>query len=101
MEQIELHKDERSTVTLKGLGSAGYRWSFTVDDPRIIDVEPILVTQKPGDRPPSHSLDEQFAITGRMTGETMVRFRQGRPFEQGKPPIATREILVRVREAPE
>ena len=96
MGKIELRRHERSIVTLKGLGSAGYRWSFTVDDPRIVDVEYIAVTNKPGDLPPTHSLDEQFAITGKMTGETVVRFRQGRVFEPSKPPIATREILVRV-----
>jgi predicted secreted protein len=97
MEEIELRKGERSIVTLKGLGSAGYRWSFTVDDPRIVRVEHIAVTKKPGDFPPSHSLDEQFAITGRVTGETVVRFSLARPFEQAKPPIATREILAHVR----
>jgi hypothetical protein len=97
MEDIELRKGERSIVTLKGRGSAGYRWSFTVDDPRILDVERITVTQKSGAFPPSHSLDEQFAITGRIAGQTVVRFRQGRPFEPSTPPIATRDILVRVR----
>ena len=96
MEHIELRKGKRSTVALKGLGSAGYRWSFTVDDPRIVSVERIVATKRPGGAPPSYSLDEQFAITGRMVGETVVRFRQGRPFEPSKPPMATRDILVRV-----
>ena len=97
MEEIELRKGERSTVRLKGLGSAGYRWSYTVDDPRIVDVERVIVTTRPGGLPPSHSLDEQFVITGKMAGETVVRFRQGRPFEPSKPPHATRDIHVRVR----
>jgi predicted secreted protein len=99
MEEIVLAKNECSTVTLKGLGSAGYRWSFTVDNPRALLVERLIVSPKPGEvSAASGSLDEQFVMTGEEAGQAVVRFAQSRPFEQSKPPIATREILVRVHE---
>jgi hypothetical protein len=98
VEQIELAKHERSIITLKGLGTAGYRWSFTVDNPRFALVERLIAGRQPSEEyPPSRSVDEQFVITGQNAGETMVRFSQARPFDQLAPPIATREILVRVR----
>jgi hypothetical protein len=47
VEQIELRKLERSTVALKGRGSGGYRWQFTVDDPRLVLVERVVTEKKP------------------------------------------------------
>ena len=97
MEYLELSKQERSTVTLQGRGTAGYRWSFTVDDPRLVLVEHLVAERKPGEEFPQGSVNEQFVLTGQDAGETIVRFSQARPFETTKPPIATRFILVRVR----
>ena len=98
MEQIELRKLERSTVALKGRGSGGYRWQFTVDDPRLVLVERVVTEKKPGDADPSAwSMDEQFVFIGQEVGETVVRFSQTRRFEPLKPPIATHEIQVHVR----
>jgi hypothetical protein len=98
VEQLKLSKGERATVILKGLGSAGYRWWYTVDDPLLVQVERLVTERKAGEEyPPSWSADEQFVIFGLSPGDTVVRFRQTRPFEQSKPPVATRDILVRVR----
>jgi predicted secreted protein len=97
VEQIELRKGERSIVKLKGLGSAGYRWESTVDDPRLVYVERLVAerdSQQPA--PGSWSQDEQFCLIGANVGETVVRFSQRRPFDRSKPPMATREIAVRV-----
>jgi len=58
-----------------------------------------LVTERKagGEHPPAWSMDEQFVLIAQNAGETVVRFTQTRQFEPLKPPIATREILVRVR----
>ena len=95
METIELAVDGRFTITLKGRGTAGYRWEFTVDDPRFVQVERLLEQGDPG----MGSVDERFVLTGLLAGETVVRFGQLRPFDKGKPPIATSEIRVCVRAA--
>ncbi len=100
MEQISLKTSERTSVTLKSLGSAGYRWSFTVDDPQVVSVERQLVRHKPEEEhSPTFSADEVFLLTGQNPGETVVHFSQSRSFEPSKPPIAKREILVRVRDS--
>ncbi len=100
MEQISLKKSEHASVTLKSLGSAGYRWSFTVDDPQVVSVERQLVRHKPEEEhSPTFSADEVFLLTGQNPGETVVHFSQSRSFEPSKPPIAKREILVRVRDS--
>ena len=100
MEQISLRKSEHTSVTLKGLGSAGYRWSFTVDDPQVVSVERQLLQHKPEEEhSPTFSADEVFLLTGQKPGETMVHFSQSRSFEPSKPPVAKREILVRVHDS--
>jgi hypothetical protein len=95
VETIELAIDGRFTITLKGRGTAGYRWEFTVDDARFVQVERLIEQGDPG----MGSVDERFVLTGLLAGETVVRFGQVRPFDKGKPPIATTEIQVCVRGA--
>jgi hypothetical protein len=42
------------------------------------------------------SVDERFTIVALAAGATVVRFRQQRAFETGRPPHAQRDIAVRV-----
>ncbi len=86
VEKIDLRIDENHTVALKSLGSAGYRWSATIDNPMILQVE----------RLPSIRGLEQFRLTGLSAGETIVHFVQARSFEPGKPPRSLHDIAVRV-----
>jgi hypothetical protein len=86
----------RVLVTLSGMGSAGYRWTATVDNPAIVEVVRAPAPSLPANRPRSFSRDEQFAVIGLAPGETIVRFRQARGFELEHAPIATRDIAVHV-----
>jgi hypothetical protein len=91
----------RALVTLGGMGSAGYRWTATVDNPAIVEVvrapaPSASAPLAPANRPQSFSRDEQFAVTGLAPGETVVHFRQARSFEPEHTPIATRDIAVHV-----
>ena len=94
MEELVLRAGEQSTVTLRGLGTAGYRWSATVDNPDIVQVARVIATPAAGDIQPGRSLDERFLLTALASGETSVRFAQARSFEPTKPPLATREVRV-------
>jgi hypothetical protein len=97
MEHLDIRRHGRSTTVLKGLGSAGYQWSWTVDDLRIVDVQRVLIEQKPEEpRPPTWSADETFALIRREADESIVRFNLSRPFEPKDPPVATREFAVHV-----
>ncbi len=88
MEKIELHVHEAHVLTLRSLGSAGYRWSATVDDPQLVKVERVGTVR-------GH---EEFSLIGFAPGETIVHFVQARSFEPGQPPLSSRDVAVRVTE---
>jgi hypothetical protein len=83
--------------TMSGLGSAGYRWTATIDNPAVLEVVREPAPSAPANRPQSSSRDEQFAVIGLAPGETVVHFRQARSFEPGQPPISARDIAVQVK----
>jgi hypothetical protein len=87
----------RVLVTMSGLGSAGYRWTATIDNPAVLEVVREPAPSAPANRPQSSSRDEQFAVIGLAPGETVVHFRQARSFEPGQPPISARDIAVQVK----
>jgi predicted secreted protein len=86
VETLELRVQQSHALTLNSLGSAGYRWSVAVDDPRIVLVERVRTVRG----------REEFALTGLTSGETVVHFVQARSFEPDKPPLSTYDIRVRV-----
>ena len=86
MDKLELRVRESRTVTLKSLGSAGYRWSASVGNPQFVQVERVRVVRGL----------EEFALTGLASGETIVHFVQARSFEPAKPPLATYDVMVGV-----
>jgi predicted secreted protein len=86
VENVNLHVHESYTVALPSLGSAGYRWSSTVDNPLVVQVEQLATTRGLA----------QFALTALSPGETIVHFVQARSFEPAKRPESTRDFLVRV-----
>jgi Chagasin family peptidase inhibitor I42 len=96
VETMMLIVGARVLVTLSGMGSAGYRWTATIDNPAIVEVVRAPTPSAPADQPRSFSRDEQFAMIGLAPGETIVRFRQARTFEPEHAPIATRDIIVHV-----
>ena len=83
MEELVLRAGEQSTVTLPGLGTAGYRWSATVNNPDIVRVARVIATPAAGDIQPGRSLDERFLLTALASGETSVRF--ARPGRSNRP----------------
>ena len=96
MDQVELRVGESHTVTLKSLGAGGYRWSVSVANPQLVQVERVKAVRGVGEYPPGRSLDEQYLLTGLAPGETTAHFVQARSFEQAKPPLATYDVMVRV-----
>lgn len=98
MEEIELTTHARFVVVLESRGSAGYRWNFSIDDPRLLAIERLPAPQTATPPLPGRSPDERFELAALAPGETVVRFAQTRPFGPPKPPLATREIRVRIGE---
>lgn len=96
MDTITLIVGAHTLVTLSGMGSAGYRWTTTIDNPAVAEVIRAPALSAPANGPRSFSRDEQYAVIGRAPGETVIHFRQTRSFEPQQPPIATRDIAVYV-----
>jgi len=97
MDKIILRVQASHTVTLKSLGTAGYQWSATVDDPLLVQVERIKAV--PETAPvlmPGRSLAAQFILHALASGETMVHFTQARSFAPDEPPLASYDISVQV-----
>jgi hypothetical protein len=86
VENVNLRIHESYTVALPSLGAAGYRWSPTVDDSRVVHVERLATTRGL----------EQFSLTALSSGQTIVHFVQARSFEPAKPPHSARDVLVSV-----
>lgn len=98
MDEIELITNARSVIVLESRGSAGYRWNFTIDDPRLLAVERMPGPPEATPRLPGQSPGERFELLALGAGETVVRFAQSRPFGPPRPPLATHEIRVKIRE---
>ena len=96
MEPVELVVGGRRIVRLNGMGSSGFRWSATVENPAIVSVERISLRKPAAPRAGTYSRDEEFALIGLAAGETTVHFVQARSFEPGKPPYASEDVFVRV-----
>jgi predicted secreted protein len=95
MENIFLKIGETANLALPGLGSAGYRWQYVVEDAETVSVEKASGSEPSEMR--QGSLEERFALTGLRQGKTIVHFTQARSFEPGKAPHAVRDVGVEVR----
>jgi hypothetical protein len=96
MDPVALVVGARAIVTLRGMGSSGFRWSATIDNPAIASVERVTPAKGTAAHPSAYSRDEEFALTGLAAGETIVHFVQARSFEPGRPPRAAKDMIVRV-----
>ena len=104
-ELIQLRPGERHTVTLPGMGAAGYRWSFEIiGDAGVVDVHrsPVPDADGPsaGELPAGASVPESFALEGRAPGRATVRFSQTRPWEAGSAPLDRQAVDVEVVDEP-
>src|SRR3954447_14606367 len=85
---------EPQVIVLPGLGTAGYQWiSEEPDGVRVEEGQPETPTSG---LPAGRSVDAVFRVTADAPGTYRVTFVQRRPWEQGVPPIATREFDLHV-----
>jgi predicted secreted protein len=83
---MELKIGETYTLSLPGLGTAGYRWSYEIEgNASLIDVSKIEAElQQP--LPIGSSRDEVFVLRALTVGILSIRFIQSRPWEKDRPP---------------
>jgi predicted secreted protein len=88
-----LRVGDQHVLELPGLGTAGYRWQWTVaGDPSLLSVRR-LPAAEPAPRRPGASAAERFAIEARRPGRVRVEFVQRRPFEPEEVPPNRRHQL--------
>ena len=97
--KLELKRGQKHEILLKGLGSAGYSWKYTVKDSEIIGISlsTVDIQCKPpeGASPPQiYSKDQMFTITAKKAGKAEVHLVQSRPWESKKPPL--NELLIEI-----
>ena len=91
-ESIGLGVGEEYRLTLKSLGSVGYRWGFVIEDgPEVVKVEAggetgVDAAGRGG--PQSSSGDLVFSVRGISPGHARVHFVLQRPWLAGKSPPA-------------
>lgn len=96
-EVITLRIGEEFELVLPGLGTAGYRWSETVDG----DAGAVHLSWRRGfpagdeRRPVGASAPERLLITATSPGRLTVHLVQQRPWERGRP-NAERTVEVEV-----
>ena len=96
MEELKLKKGESATIKLKGLGTAGYQWDYTISENKNIAtvskdfILPGNLTQKNV----GASADEVFTITAIEKGIVNIFFFQKRSWEQNTNPINSRKVKV-------
>jgi predicted secreted protein len=83
---IELKIGETYTLSLSGLGTAGYRWSYEIEgNASLIDVSEVE-TEPQQPLPIGSSRDEVFALRAIAVGQLSIRFMQSRPWEKDRSP---------------
>jgi predicted secreted protein len=95
---IELRVGEEHSVTLSGLGTAGYRWAAEVEgDSGVVDI-----ARADGEPPAAGagvgaSASEAFTLRAKRPGSIRIRFAQRRPWDRDDvPPANERTIRLRV-----
>ena len=88
-EQRNAKVGEPQEVVLPGLGTAGYQW--VSDAPAGVRVERGQSNAPTANLPAGRSVDAVFEVTAEAAGTYRVTFVQRRPWEEGVPPIDTRE----------
>lgn len=95
---IELRVGEARTVTLPGLGTAGYRWTPHLEgDPGVAEVLPEAAEAAEAGDAVGASAAEVFRVHARRPGAARIRFAQRRPWEPtDAPPASERTIELQV-----
>ena len=95
---LNLKVGETYSLTLPGLGTSGYQWTYeiTQSDDSVVAVIalPSEVSSQSAQPAIGSSRNEIFAIQALRPGQATLRFRQGRSWERDQPPLKEFQIEV-------
>jgi predicted secreted protein len=100
---LSLKPGEQYALRLRGLGTAGYSWVFTIERSdqivrvELVPVEHSLPGSPSGPPPTAGSVDAVYLITALEPGHVTIRFIQQRSWERNKPPLKEYVLSVDVQ----
>jgi predicted secreted protein len=100
--KVALKVGERWSVRLPGLGSAGYQWTWELQQGvGVVAVSlapaPLPATQPAGGEPPgTSSVDEVVEVRALRPGEAVLHFVQRRPWQADQAPYRQHVVEVAV-----
>lgn len=96
IEEIVLQAGGSTTITLKGLASAGYEWNYTVggDDDLVTISKDFVLTEKLTRKNMGTSADEVFTIKANKKGNLLIHFFQKRGWEKNVDPVHEKKVKV-------
>jgi predicted secreted protein len=95
-DQIKLKEGESTTITLKGLATAGYVWNYTLPD----NTDCIKISKEFGkpekktQKKMGAGVDEVFTITAKKKGIVPVHFTQQRSWEKNIDPVHEKKVTI-------
>lgn len=95
-EEIKLKKEESVTISLKGLSTAGYEWSYKISgDKDCIKISKDFdVSEKSVRKNSGSSADEIYQIKAKKTGTANIHFTQQRNWEKNAEPADEKKIKI-------
>lgn len=96
---LTLKVGERYRLTLPGLATAGYQWTYEITQSADSVVTVAAVPSSASRHESAQSAigasrNETFEIQALKAGQVTLRFRQGRSWEQNQPPLKEYEIEI-------
>ena len=97
IEEIKLKTGETTTINLKGLGTAGYVWNYSIDDNDINSIvisKDFIMSEKLTQKNMGASANEVFTIKAVKKGTLTIRFFQKRNWETNVEAINEKKVNV-------
>ena len=92
---IKLKNGESTSITLKGLATAGFEWNYTTDNKDCIKVSrEFVVPDKSDKKIIGGSSNEIFTIVAQKKGTVNITFTQKRNWEKNVDPANEKNVKI-------
>lgn len=92
---IKLKNGESTSITLKGLATAGFEWNYTTDNKDCIKVSREFVLPKnTNSKIIGASANEIFTIKAQKKGTVTISFVQQRSWEKNVDPVNQKKVKI-------
>lgn len=95
-QEITLKVGESTEIQLKGLGTAGYKWNYSIESNKdhVSITRDLVAPEKTSQKNIGASADEVFTIKAMMKGSVTIHFFQSRSWEKNENPANEKLITM-------